>query len=522
MKKFTNTFSKKGQAGTDSALIQLFYIILGVFVLLTFVKIIFSFLDLNERSNNDIVTKNANSIAEFKKYSDKYESLAPCYTMLKIGQLENYQNVEDENTKDKSYALIISETGVYKHDLLTMDKFYKNPDSQLTKPVIKFEDKVVLVTDNTYQGDVFDDIFLISSDEFLNFDKNVKYIILIPEFDNANTYTTSEIREDNSKSWYEFGDNEYQIDGSNYLVYSPQSKFFFISASSLSDSFIFPELCSYKTLQNKIKTDKYEEMNGRSIPYSLYDIYFSIFKDGKDTGYKFTWSDEIICEKNNTKLNCNTELGILDAYNLEYEDFIIEIETYMVEKLKLSNSEFDLNLKVTYKELTPQQAKIRKESNSKFEYLNYMYVFSSSRKHPNLEFYTSDELENNNIYDLSLFNNDKINHCETNECNYLYFYNQKIYFYLHSDLGKNIYAAINEDYFQKKVNPNNKYGYDLYFNGELIDEKNIDIDKTHSFGSGDSKDIYEIDGIEVTKGNRLEIYKVLMSKEQFNSISEYK
>lgn len=534
MKKFTNNFSKKGQAGTDSALIQLFYIILGVFVLLTFVKIIITFLNLDSNSNNDISKSNAESIYNFQSYSssNKYSSLDSCYTTLKLTNLENYQFKSSEETSDNK-MIVINKQGISTYPLSKKDDFYDNPSSSNLNSIKKFESEIKLVKDITAQGSIATidlEIFAIGSfDSLLVLGSEVEYITFEPIFGKEFGSTFDNIFDENFEILN--NQNNYLVKlitkdvggfdivkiQTAYLAYNPKTKEMFVTAGKVSDSIIINNLCSYKNFRNKIEHTDFVKNDGKDIPVGMYDVFFRIEKGNTDLGYKFTWSDKIICGKNQIKFDCYDKLNIDKTEQLTYNEFIDSIKNYIISLEKDSASQENLNLKITYDELTKNQTILRQETMVP-QLLKFDQVFSVKDNGWDFTGDNYGDIEEP-IYNI---NND-INGCKSDEygCKHFYFISSLQYpvFFVDREDDKFIYASFNVNYLRYDKSTNS-----FYFNGKkLTDVKEYDVDDLGLSFIGTDIDIILLNGLEmIDRDGNKKTYSAVISETQKQFVKEVK
>ena len=135
MSKIYNNFNKKAKVETSSLLLQVFFMTLGIIVLITFIKIIFLFLNLDSNTNDKISEQNANSITEFTEYfsTGKYDTVTECYSTLKLDSIENFQSYDDKN-KD-NFFLVLTPKSIYRINLNKKEKFLLTQDLSLGKKI---------------------------------------------------------------------------------------------------------------------------------------------------------------------------------------------------------------------------------------------------------------------------------------------------------------------------------------------------------------------------------------------------
>jgi hypothetical protein len=533
MKIFLKNSSKKGQAGADSALIQLFYIVMGVIVLLTFVKLIFTFLNLDSNSNDDIAKSNANSITQFQQFSksEKYKDYNDCYTLLKISNIETYQHY---NKKENNFIIILSEDGTYiEKRPEDPEEYYETLDLTSKKPDFEYGTTTKLLKDITDQGGIFGldtTLFGYGSADSQIYFSDVKYIVLdstifeqsnfveeninklMDTLENENKFKITTI----SKSDSSFSDlNEIETFYSKYLVYSHFENALFISNGISSDLLINSKLCSYSSYKYDLIYKEYQEDHGTNIPYTKYDVFFQLYINDDLSEYNFAWQSQPLCFQNNKKLNCDDILTKLspDLNINDYYDFIQSIEEFSAELIKTMPVDTDLVLKHSFKPLDLSTIIERKKEH-----------FISVKEGEVLlrlgEFSTVDELkefEHDNFIDIDNWEMNKIiNHCDEDICDKVLIKNNKAYFYLKRDRLKYRFTKFDESYIKKdriETRSGEDYeNYNYYFNGELININDISV---HNH---DSKDYFVIKELLMMDGNIQELYDVILTQRQFSDI----
>jgi hypothetical protein len=527
MKNISQKFSKKANSGTDSAVIQLFYIILGVFVLLTFIKVIFTFLNLDAHTNSDITTSNGESIHNFQKYSnsDKFKNLDSCYTTLKLTNLETYQFEEDDIAKNN--MIVINKDAIYYLKLSRKDEFYESPSTNLLKKIKDFDSDVKLAIDNTDQGVGFTiDLTFTTIGNFdsqLKLSENIDYIVLEPIFgknfaisyDNLVNENTEIIDNRNKYLIKTIYQNEIKTIESETLVFNPNTKQLFVTNGKISDSMINNELCSYKNFRNLITSQEFTKDNGKDIPIAYYDVHFKITTGGIDSGYKFNWGNQISCEKDSQTIDCYQTLDIDKYLELDYNTFIKKIKTFSETKIETAGNH---NLKISYTKLSDEEIKNRQLTNPP-QIPTFNQVFKTpSPKLDLLEMEKEDTKEENNIFEL----NDRINGCDDDDCEDFYFITKTNkntpVFYIQGNSDNREYMYFNTNYLVQ-----NKKENKLYFNGKLITNiETFSADKYGiSFFGGDNVETYILHDIELyDESNTLKKYTIIISSTQRNFITE--
>jgi hypothetical protein len=540
MKIIFKSFPKKGQAGTDSAIIQLFYIVLGVFVLLTFVKVILTFLNLDAHTNSDISKSNAESIYNFQEYSssDKFKNLDSCFTTLKLTNLETYQF--QENDIGQNNIIIIDKSGVYTLKISKKEVFYENPSTDNLKKIKTFNPEINLVVDKTEQGLGFQiDLYLFKIGDFdsqLKLEDDIKFIVLEPIFgksftpsydnvvsenteflDNRNKYLVKTIPKEIVKQKGGRGGIQTIIGGvrtleTETLAFNPKTNQLFVTNGKTSDSLINNELCSYKNFRNILDFEEFTKDNGKNIPTAYYDVLFTIDINRKDSGYKFTWADKIICEKDKLIIDCYQTLKIDQNTNIDYLTFIEKIQNF-----GKTNIEFEgnYNLKTNYEKLSVEEMNERAKNNI-IPFPKFNQVFTKPKVILNTHEMSRYEKIENNVYELD----DSINGCPISDCKDLYFTKGKHtpVFYVQGDSNNIVYRHFNTNYLVQ-----NKKEDKLYYNGKEI--KNYKQDDSDKYGislfGGDNIDIFILHDIELyDETNKLKKYSVVISSTQKNFLRE--
>jgi hypothetical protein len=532
MKIIFKSFPKKGQAGTDSALIQLFYIMMGVIVLITFVKVILTFLNLDSHSNSEIAKSNANSIIYFQELStsDTFKDLNDCYTLLKISNIETYQQSKE---KEDNYIIIISEDGTYVEKRpKDSDEYYKNLDLSNKNPNFKFNNKQNLQKDITDQGGIFGipttfDVVVYTfgkSDPKITLDEDIKYIVL-----DSTIYENSNFIEENYNKLIDTLENEnkYKITTisksgeleelySKYLVFEHYKKSLFISNGISSDLFLNSKLCSYTNFKYDQMYKKFNEDHGTNIPQTQYDIYFKFYLNDNELDYNFKWESGPLCYNKNQKLDCNEILTKLNPGLdiTDYYEFISSIEEFGTELAKSYPGELGIELKHTYTPLDLETIIERKKEKDIQVY--ELDVFPSSES-----FKTKDEIENkgyDKLIDIDNWEmgNEIINFCDEAICDMIFQINNKAYFYTKKDsYGEYKFQSFDES-FLKKVKTSSEHtnykNYEFYFNGELIPNNSIKVHEQ------DSQNYYLFKGLEIYSGYNSNKYDIVLTNIQYNNI----
>jgi hypothetical protein len=538
MKIIFKSFPKKGQAGTDSAIIQLFYIVLGVFVLLTFVKVILTFLNLDAHTNSDISKSNAESIYNFQEYSssDKFKNLDSCFTTLKLTNLETYQF--QENDLGQNNIIIIDKSGVYTLKISKKEAFYENPTTNNLKKIKTFNPEINLVVDKTDQGLGFQiDLYLFTIGDFdsqLKLEDDINFIVLEPIFgksftpsydnvvsenteflDNRNKYLVKTIPREIVKQYIGKEVREVIVSGvrtleTETLAFNPKTNQLFVTNGKTSDSLINNELCSYKNFRNILDFEEFTKDNGKNIPTAYYNVLYTIDLNGKDSGYKFTWADKMVCEKDKIKIDCYQTLKIDKNTNIGYLTFIEKVQNF-----GKTNIDFvgNYDLKTNYEKLSIEEMNERAKNNI-IPFPKFNQVFTKPNMILNTHDMTDDEKIENKIYELD---ND-INDCPISDCKDLYFINGKHtpVFYIQGDSNNMVYINFNTNYLVQYKEENK-----LYYNGkEITNFKKDEVDRYGiSFFGGDNVDIYILNDIELyDETNKLKKYSVIISSLQRDNL----
>jgi hypothetical protein len=541
MKIIFQRFSKK--AMLESPIVQLFYIMLGVIVLITFVKVIFTFLNLDAHTNSDYADQTANSINDYLTFSsDEYSNSNYCYTTLKLTHLENYQFKEIGNNGLENYFFIISSDGIYKHKISKEDDFYKKESLSSAKKILTFKKPVSFLFDNTVGSEMnSNDIttFFTSFNPDTKLDlkdksdgNDIKYIVLNPVFDVLSFSVGNSVSNtffalfDTNIDYFE-GSNRFKMRLINSdwdeedmfgdrLHFIPKTKQLLPSATAFTEQLIYKDLCSFKELENSVRDRNYKKNLGRNIDYINNRIYLGVLVDGVKSPTTFEWSNGPICKENNLKLDCNKLFNLDSSFKLTYLKFIDKAEVYIIDKY---SSGIDLSWDVKSEKLSI------KEIRSKSEDLDISVLFNSPTGSgvniPQMEI--DKTLSKNNIFSLenSFGWNKEINNCDEDLCNYIYLYNGKLVYYYSGFEQNNLkYKYFNENYLRKIRNKESEFEYDFYLNGEKLDNlEKLSADKLGAWTT-DDKNIYIFKEVIGYVNYKSIFFTIILTSKQLSNIPE--
>lgn len=556
--------NKKADAGTDSALIQVFYMALGIFVLLTFVKIILVFIDLGITPNEDVATQTGKSITDFTNYfsSGKYESARDCYNSLKLDNLENYQAYE-KNEPQKNYFVVISEEATYRLPFNLKERFLEELNPNIGKKISEFDKKVELKIDTTKQGSIISAYGSGNYDRVIRLTPGVKFYILTPIFEedyvdklykDRNQYLVQYILDEGSiyglrnpdecPDWGAYYDPEcitpspytgpnlfpkagIVFDGDelmSYLLYKQDDNSIFFPQGEVTKSIALTNLCSYKLFLKENKDKYLGKNNGRNIDFVNKEVFFKIELNEVEVKESFKWLGGPICLENGIEKDCKIILKDNNfKEDIKYLEFIEKIEKFSSNEYNNAD-DVSLKIKVSYKELSFIDISYKEETVNFEELITYSEekIDVDGNKIFNFDLNTMDDNEkkNNNIYNLEGDSgiNEKINNCRDKICNDVFFDGEDIYFYIgENNAGVKKFATFNENFLRKSVS-DEQIGYTVYYKSKrILYTRKFDSDKygTSSLNPyADNKPVYWLKDVSFSDGR----YDIILSEGQFNNI----
>ncbi|NQZ85861.1 MAG: hypothetical protein HRU03_09140, partial [Nanoarchaeales archaeon] len=385
MSKIYNNFNKKAKVETSSLLLQVFFMTLGIIVLITFIKIIFLFLNLDSNTNDKISEQNANSITEFTEYfsTGKYDTVTECYSTLKLDSIENFQSYDDKN-KD-NFFLVLTPKSIYRINLNKKEKFLLTQDLSLGKKISEFEKEITLKKDVTDHGNLISIYGSGSYDNFITLkDLENNFYILEPIFQEGlvdkvigevknkfkiqiiETVTETIGATGPGRFTQDFYHNvTKEIEGGK-MVYDKNKNILFFTKGDVSNIIVSQNLCAYKHFLSIDRDKGYKKNLGRNIDYINNEIFFKIFLDDVEHTDSFRWLNGPICESENKTVSCNKLFGN-NIQEYTYLEFIDTFKQYSIDKFK--NDITDMKRKISFRKLSIKEIK------NKNEYLDLNYLF---------------------------------------------------------------------------------------------------------------------------------------------------
>ncbi len=531
MRRAQNSSGTKG----IMALEALIGTILSV-VALVFLFQIFAWLLFDGETNLSIAIQNANSIVEFKQYSqEKYKDYSSCFTMLKLENLENYQ-IENNEADFNYYFYVITKEGIGIYnmkDFPLLREDYNNINNIKQSYFVEFEVDTLLHRENinleiikNYISDISS--FFISNVEEVYNPINIienNFIILRPKFnlelfdyeiwgtdDNQKKLIAYDSYNFNIDNWFENMYNEINkafFYDTSYLIFEPQQGIFYAYSTRLQN-YVEKNLCQYQHFAN-IKFTSLFKTNEELINFLFYDTIY---------GLKEINSNEIYLE-----INYKEEEIICNFYESSFENICNLLKNENIEEEKIQKYMFDIiNLDPNYLNIET----FNKKSIKTNEYIinNFLgrelFITDKKRKITIEDFDTFNYLWENQKSYFSFFGdddnlialsvNDPFVNCNNELCNYIIYDTRTGEIYRYNELIQN-FVSTNTFYFTKDI-INNGENYNLYlgnievsnFKIELFDKENDIIDDMVFFS-------FRIKNIE-----NQEIYDVILSKIQIDMI----
>ena len=551
-RRFSCRGDKNGGMALE-ALVTILLSVVAIFVLLN----LFVNLFLHTPTNLKIAQDNAKSIVEFVDFSKRhYGKSNECFTLLRLKNLENFQ-VE---TGNQIYFYIIDKKGVYilKKETFQLILEGESDESTIRSNSVKpyyfgnkeYELNILMEKLSGVQviGDILrwlhDTLNVLTwlSDEKTNpqLEKDFfyrtelissDYIILIPKFGKellgydisiGDKWGFIELLKDNQNTLKALNHERFSGAGnrilnefyyeSHYLVYKPD-KNIFPSYTSASEHFIKQNLCEFDNYLLDISTKRHRNIEGYDDELNKYKVYE--FND-----YKIiVRNNDPICLLNNKQVECRGKSGerikSFDVDSIKKEFEVEEISESFVDK---TEEEFLLDL------FTPINfaKKITKRDFDVDLVFSFDFLQSFADRNPNYK-----------VYELEGYN---LNDCREDICNYLLYNFRSGVMYFYDNKYSNDFVSFDISYlFKDKLDDPNpdrnvlfaseeiprwKEIYKIFFNvnekGEL---REIDFDIRRfdrNWAYGGDRYFFILD---IPIPNSGEVYKVVISKEQWNKIS---